>query len=360
MNGMPLSVAASSVMQVLRDHGYEAYIVGGAVRDYLLGKSPHDYDVSTSASVAQIRACFPHEHIIENNGEKHGTVTVRIEGENIEITEFRHAPHETPSIKVDLRHRDLTINAIAYDGTSIIDPCGGLDALGRRILTMGPNPESVIAEDPLRILRVLRFQAVLGFDVDKPTAAAIKRNATMLRGVAKERILAELRHILIDSNIGTRMEEYPEIFTTLFPDLLPTVGFDQHTPWHAHTLYVHIAHVTQNTVADFISRFAALLHDNGKVDTCMREDKPDGTYVCHFYGHPLVSAYMAKPVLSEYRVPQKEAAQILFLIEQHDRTISPNRKSVRKALARIVAVEPAEPLELLKKLLSSSFNIYPL
>ena len=351
MKSLLIPKPAITIMTTLRDHGFECYLVGGAIRDYLLGLEPKDYDLCTSANEEEIRSCFPGATFICDNGAKHGTLTIRMGETNTEVSTFRNQEGTKPSLETDLRHRDLTINSIAYDGEKFIDPCGGIGDIKNKTLTLGDNPSQAIIEDPLRILRVLRFKANLGFRIEEKTAAAIKESAKLLKNVAKERILVELRGILIDENILATLLDYQEIFLVLFPDLVPTVGFDQHTRWHAHKLYEHIAHVVAGVPADFMLRFAALLHDNGKVRCVSQEDKPDGSFVYHFPGHPQESALMAKPVLKEYRLPLKEAEEILFLIAHHDYVIAPKPKSVRKFLALAYGVCPEDPLSLLDKLL---------
>ncbi|MBO5529347.1 MAG: CCA tRNA nucleotidyltransferase [Bacilli bacterium] len=337
------------VLSRLRQNGYQAYVVGGAVRDFLLGEETHDFDICTSARENVVDQLFSDKKKINPNGVKHGTITIRIAHQNVEITSFRHNPGEEPSLETDLRHRDLTINSIAYDG-EFIDPYGGINNLQNRILRM-VDPEAVIKEDPLRILRALRFQTKLGFQIDDATKEAMIRHASLLREVATERILAELRIILLHPKIDVVLQEYQDIFTVLFPDLKPTVGFDQHTRWHAHTLYVHISHVVANVPPDFTLRLAALLHDNGKIKTVTREDLPDGGYCYHFYGHPAVSAAMAETEFIRHHLPLLETSQTLFLIRYHDIHIGTSKHSVRKMLQHCLEADGIAPLEILRKLL---------
>ena len=337
------------VLNRLRQNGYQAYVVGGAVRDFLLGEETHDFDICTSAREDVVDQIFSDKKKINPNGIKHGTITIRIEHQNVEITSFRHNPGEEPSLETDLWHRDLTINSIAYDG-QFIDPYGGLNDLRNRLLRM-VDPDAVIKEDPLRILRVLRFQAKLGFAIDDTTKTAMIRHSNLLREVATERILVELRTILLHPKINEVLQEYQSVFTVLFPDLKPTVGFDQHTRWHAHTLYVHISHVVANVPPDFTLRLAALLHDNGKVKTITKEDLPDGSYCYHFYGHPAISATMAEEEFIRYHLPLLEASQTLFLIRYHDIHIGTSKHSVRKMLQRCLEADGIAPLEILRKLL---------
>ena len=334
----------------LKGAGYPVYIVGGAVRDFLLGLTPHDFDLATSASEEEIQELFHDCHFTNKNGLKHNTVSILVKKEMIEITSFRHTPFEEANIDNDLRHRDLTINAMAYDG-EIYDPLGGKKDIEEKRISMGDDPQRIIVEDPLRILRALRFHVMLGFSIESETKKAMKSLAPLLRQVAEERILNELKTILIADDILDILLEYHEVFCAIFPDLAPTVYFDQHTHWHAHDLYEHIAHVVANVSPKFTLRLAALLHDNGKIKTISAERKDDGGYCYHFPKHPHVSFLMAEPELMRYHVPLLEANQILFLIRNHDNTIATSTKSVKKILARCSDCKGAEPLPLLKDLL---------
>lgn len=334
-----------TAIKELESHGFEAYIVGGAIRDTLLGKTPHDFDIATNATSKEIQKIFANRPQINNNGAKHGTITVRIESTNIEITSFRGS-----SIEEDLSHRDFSINAIAYSHGKLIDPRCGESDIKRRLITMGDDPEKIIKEDPLRILRALRFHASLGFAIDETTSTACKEYANLLTQVAKERILAECRMIFIAEDIEYILQEYRVIFGVLFPCLVPCFDHDQHNPWHANDLYTHIVKVVAHVPSTFILRTAALFHDIGKIPTESIEDKGNGTYVKHFYGHPIVSKDMAKPLLEEYRFPNDEKEEILFLIAHHDNEIALTKKSVKKALAKITSFSN-EPLKVLEELL---------
>ena len=344
MNNIPFPIKIA--LDLLEARHYEAYLVGGAIRDFLLGEEPHDFDIATNAKPSEICEVFQNYRQINNNGEKHGTITVRIDETNIEITSYRGN-----SIQEDLYHRDLTINAIALskDGT-LIDPRGGQKDLANRLLTMGEDPISIIEEDPLRILRILRFHSSLRFDIDEKTKKAALEKAPLLSGVAKERILTELRQIMIAEDIDDILFDYREIFGILFPDLVPCFDHDQHNPWHANDLYTHIVHVVNGVPPQFILRTAALFHDIGKVPTESIEDKGNGQYVKHFYGHPLVSKKMTEPILAEYHFPIKEQKEILFLVAHHDNEIALTERSVKKALAKINEFDE-NPLPILEMLL---------
>ena len=345
MQSIKIPPYVQRAIHLLENEGFEVFVVGGAIRDMLLGKEAHDFDLATNAKIDEICMIFKDFKQINNNGLKHGTVTIRIEHNNLEISTYRGT-----SIEEDLYHRDLTINALAYSEKGIIDPRGGLEDLENKRLTMGDDPESIIKEDPLRILRVLRFHASLDYAIDDKTTNAMIVHCHLLAHVSKERILAELRTIMLADDIEMILQTYRDIFGVLFPDLVPCFDYDQHNTWHEYDLYTHTVHVVRGVPPLFILRVAALFHDIGKVPTTSIEDKGNGTYVKHFYGHPLASRNMAEPILEEYRFPIAEKEKILFLILHHDNEIALTPKSVKKALAKIDPIEE-DPLFLLGALL---------
>lgn len=347
----PLPQYLIDSMETLRKNGHEVYLVGGAVRDGLLGLKPSDFDLCTSASVAEIKAAFPNRNFIIPNGEKHGTVAMHFGHDVLEISTFRGEKEEKFCIENDLIHRDLTINAIAYDGQRIIDPWNGRGDLESHILRMPLSAKDRLEEDPLRGLRVLRFHALLDFAIEEETATQINAFAPKIALSAKERILRELRAILLSPDIGDLLLKFRPTFCALFPDLLPMVDYDQHTRWHAHDLYTHTVHVVSHVKPDFVLRLSALLHDIGKIPTRVIETFPDGSYCYHFPKHPSCSASMAEEVFSLYRLSHAETREALFLIREHDRVITPTKKSVNKVLAVIEANKAGDPLTVLGKLL---------
>ncbi|MCR5348956.1 MAG: HD domain-containing protein [Bacilli bacterium] len=210
--------------------------------------------------------------------------------------------------------------------------------------------DDVLTNDGLFSLRALRLH-LHGEPILEQEAKKINDAAPLLKEADPSQAMLLLRDILLTDQIGCWMLSFIPVFTTLFPGLAPTVGFDQHTRWHAHTLYVHITHVVAGVQPDFITRLAAVLHDNGKVRTVSVENKEDGSFVYHFPGHPAVSEDMARPILKKYGLPEEEAKEILFLIGRHDNTIAPTPKSVRKILSRILNLGLGHPLLTLKRLL---------
>ena len=222
------------VIDALEKGGYEAYIVGGCVRDMLMGRSPHDYDITTGARPEQIKECFPSSKVIET-GIKHGTVTIVSGGENIEVTTFRtdgeYKDHRRPEsvsfsdrLSDDLSRRDLTVNAMAYsDRTGIIDLFGGERDLREHLIRCVGDPRLRFEEDALRIMRALRFASVLGFDIHEDTAAAVREMKGLLDAVSRERISSELEKLLCGCDVYEILTAFPGVFVRIVPELSDTV-----------------------------------------------------------------------------------------------------------------------------------------
>lgn len=336
----------------------EAYIVGGCVRDSLLGFNPTDYDITTSLTPDEVKSIFHKHPIIKSTGEKHGTVSVIIDGKILEITTFRteskylDGRHPSSvsfakSLSEDLSRRDFTINAMAYnDESGIIDMFNGIRDLKLGIVRTVGNPFERFSEDYLRMLRAIRFAGRFNFKIEEETSKAIKELAGNLDKISKERILAELREILVGKNIKDTLIEYKNVFTTIIKELLPAVDFDQKNKWHAHDVYTHTSYVVSYTRPDFVTRMAALLHDIGKSHSC-QEEIVDGKTIRHFRGHPEVSYTMSIPILKNLRVSNKESKEILFLVRNHDCPMQANKKAIKKVLIET----PNNDLDLFSKLL---------
>lgn len=340
------------VLNIFKNNNKEGYLVGGAVRDLLLNKEAKDFDISTPLEEKEIKELFKDYNFVRPNGFKHGTYTLRYKKHNVEITTFKYDENEEKCLKTDMNHRDLSINTLAYDGEYIYNYRNGLEDLNNKIVTMGDNPLKIINEDPLRMLRAIRFKAQLGFKIEEKTRQAILDNYLKLKDIAKERIIHEVLEILISETVEEILFDYEKIFTYLFPPLLPCVNFDQNNRWHAYDLYTHTVHVTKGVKADKNLRFAALLHDIGKVPTVSQEYIEGVGYINHYYGHPAVSKEMAAPILNEYKFSNYDKSEILFLINYHDNKIALEKKSIKKVLAKIDNFNPDNHLETLAKLVN--------
>lgn len=323
----------------LHSAGYEAFIVGGCVRDILRGETPSDYDITTSAEPEQTKAVFKGERIIET-GLKHGTVTLLKEDTPLEITTYRidgdYADNRRPnsvtftkSLKEDLARRDFTVNAFAYSPqTGIVDAFGGEDDLKNGIIRSVGDADRRFNEDALRIMRALRFSSVLGFTIEAETKKSILKNKSLLKNISAERIATELIKLLCGKNAKQIILEYFEVLEVILPEISGMKGFDQKTPYHIYNLLEHTAVALQNTPPVPSLRLAALLHDIGKVEAFFIDDNGTG----HFYGHPKISFEKSKVALKRLKLDNATTDLVLTLVKYHDTQIEPTEKSVKKAL----------------------------
>ncbi len=339
---MKLSKGAEKIISMLEESGFEAYAVGGCVRDSFLGKNPMDYDVATSAKPEEMKEVFKNEHVIET-GLKHGTLTVLIGGEPIETTTFRidknysdnRHPEKvefTSSLKEDLARRDFTINALAYsEKNGIIDVFDGISDLEHGIIRAVGEADIRFNEDALRIMRALRFSSVLGFDIEEKTAASLYKNRGLLKKVSAERIFSELLKLLCGKNAAKVLVEHAEVFFVLIPELSVLKGFDQHHFRHHLDAFEHTAAVINSVPPDPILRFAALFHDISK-PLCMTIDD-SGTG--HFYGHAQKSAEIAEAVLKRLKADSETIKTVCELVRRHEDRFEPTPKAVKHLLGKI-------------------------
>ncbi len=336
------------VLNKLNNHNYEAYIVGGCVRDFLLHKNPVDFDITTNALPNEIKEVFNDLKIIDNNGEKHGTVTIRYNHTNIEITTFRtdgnYLDHRHPdnvaftrNLEEDLSRRDFTINAMAMDiNGDIYDYHFGKEDLSNRIIKCVGEPHKRFEEDALRILRALRFASTLEFDIDEETINAMYELRNTLSYVSKERIKSEFDKMICGKSFTklAKDKRIREVLAEIIPELALTFDFDQKSIYHTNDLYLHTLSVVENVIPNHIVKIAALLHDIGKTK-CYQPYIKDGIEHYHFIGHPLVSKEMAEVILNRLRYSHDEITKILFLIEYHDYHFSDKLKSMRKFMINL-------------------------
>ena len=326
----------------LEKAGFEAYLVGGCVRDSLLGISPNDWDVCTVATPEQIQAVFAHNVVIPT-GIQHGTVTVICNDIPLEITTYRteseYHDHRHPetvtfvkTIEEDLSRRDFTVNAIAYHPSrGIVDPYDGVSDLKSRTLRAVGNPRKRFEEDALRILRAFRFACVYGFDIEECTKTAMLDRADLLQHVAAERIQSELKRLLMGAYVRVAVHElYPILFSVL-PELEACRGVDQHSPYHCFDVLVHSISCVGQAQPDLSVRLAALLHDIGK-PICFTIDSQG---VGHFFGHASISKDLAHDALSRLRFDSKTIEEVCILIQYHDVVIEATRPTVRRWLNKL-------------------------
>lgn len=328
-------------LNALENAGYPAYAVGGCVRDACLGLQPHDYDICTAATPQQTEAVFAGKRLVLA-GEKHGTVGVVTAGGVVEITTFRtegaYRDNRHPdwvkfvdSVESDLSRRDYTVNAMAYSPTrGFADPFGGRGDLEAKVLRAVGDPVNRFQEDSLRILRGVRFAVKYGLSVDPATESAMESQAHLMDNLAEERIFDELCKLLPLVS-AEDLCRFAPILGAVIPELQPMIGFDQHSPHHAYDLFTHTAHVTAGVSADLTLRWAALLHDTGKVAAFTQDESGRG----HFYGHAQKSAEIADEVLRRLKAPTALREQAVLLIGQHMTSLTPDKKMLRRRVSRL-------------------------
>lgn len=347
-----------NVLSQLEKAGYEAWCVGGCVRDLHLGRVPGDWDVTTSALPEETMRLFGDCAL--PTGLKHGTVTVKSAGRPIEVTTYRkdgdYLDHRRPesvsfttSLEEDLLRRDFTVNAMAMDlREQVRDPYGGLVDLKAGLLRCVGDAEQRFEEDALRILRGLRFSACLGFAVQPETAAAIHKKKDLLRQIAVERIWAELVKLLTGGDAVRILREYVDVLGVFWPELLDMVDLDQKNHHHIYDVWEHTLHALEYTERDLVLRCAVLLHDVGKPE-CMTVDENG---VGHFYGHPDKSAALAEDMLRRLKVDNVTREMVVQQVAWHDRYIPRTDRGLRRALRdlgepalrRLLAVKRADNL----------------
>ena len=313
-----------NILNKLCAKGFEAYAVGGCVRDHIMGIEPTDYDITTNALPAEIREVFA-DHNIASYGEKHGTVGVITGRHVVEITTYRiegvYSDNRHPdsvsfskSLDIDLQRRDLTINAMAMNKYGhIIDRFGGRKDIERKILRTVGTPDKRFSEDALRILRCLRFASQLGFRPEMETACSMSRNKELLNNISSERIREEFVKILCGMNSEEVLRSYYDIIEVFIPEIRPMIGFDQRTPFHKYDVWEHTIHAVGRGGGDPILQTALLFHDIAK-PVCMTVDENGRG---HFKIHPQLSAQMAAEIMKRLKFPSQDISFITNLIANH-------------------------------------------
>ncbi|MEI3560995.1 MAG: HD domain-containing protein [Acutalibacteraceae bacterium] len=321
---MPKNV--DTAINLLQSAGFEAYAVGGCVRDSLLGKTPNDWDITTSAKPEDMKSVFINFHCIDT-GIKHGTVTVVIDGEPLEITTFRlDGEYEdnrhpksvtfTSNLGADLGRRDFTVNAMAYSKmTGTVDLFGGQNDLKNKIIRCVGDPDRRFNEDALRILRALRFASALDFEIEEKTAQSLLKNRALLGNISEERIAKELLKLVCGKGAKRILTDFAPVLFEILPELQPMYKNSHDNPHHCYDIYEHTLIAVESIDPEPTLRFAMLLHDCGKPAV----KKFDENGVAHFYGHQRISAEISAQILARLKVSNKFRDEILFLVSNHDR-----------------------------------------
>lgn len=332
-----------TVLYLLNRNGYSAFVVGGCVRDSVMGSEPNDWDVTTSALVSETEEVFKNYKVIPT-GKKHGTVTVLIDGNSVEITtmrtdgEYRDGRHPSDvsfisDINLDLSRRDFTINSIAYNHTDgIIDPFDGIRDIEKRIIRCVGNPEKRFSEDALRILRALRFSSSLGFELDYQTGEELNESYALLKNVSSERIRDELIKLICGRNSEDVLINYSQVIFYLIPDLLPEKGFEQNTDYHIYDVWTHTVKTVSACKNDVVLKLAALLHDIGK-PLCHSVDQYG---ISHFKNHSSVGAAIAERVMKSLRFPHYVINSVKEIILLHENFPAEDSSNLKKHLLKML------------------------
>ena len=333
---MKLPGKVNHIIRSLTDAGYEAYAVGGCVRDMLLGREPKDYDITTSARPEEVKKVF--RRTIDT-GIQHGTVTVMSGGEGYEVTTYRldgkygdgRHPDSvtfTPSLEEDLKRRDFTINAMAYnEEAGLVDIFGGSGDLEKRIIRCVGNPDRRFDEDALRIMRAVRFAAQLGFSIEKNTKRSVARHARYLKKISSERIRDELLKILVSDEPGRIRDLYGlGITKVILPEFDRCMTTEQNSKYHVYSVGEHIIRTVEAIEADPVLRLAMLFHDMGK---------PSVQNGDSFKGHQKAGAELALRVMRRLKFDNDTMHKVSTLVFYHDFRPVISESDVRRAIHKI-------------------------
>lgn len=334
---------AKFIIETITKAGFEAYVVGGCVRDSILGRKPEDWDITTSAKPHQVKALFPRTI---DTGIQHGTVTVMLDKEGFEVTTYRidgkyedsRHPKEvtfTPNLTEDLRRRDFTINAMAYnEETGLIDIFGGIQDIEKKVIRCVGDAKERFTEDALRIMRAIRFSAQLGYTIEEKTSEAIRQLAPNLKNISAERIQVELVKLLVSPHPDYLRTAYEMgVTNVILPEFDRMMETPQNHPHHKYNVGEHTLHALDAVPDDRILRLTMLLHDVGKPDTL----SVDGKGITHFYGHPAVGEELAKQILRRLKFDNDTIHTVTRLVRYHDygNGVDPDMRIVRRGIQKV-------------------------
>lgn len=330
------------ILQILTQNGYDACVVGGCVRDSLLGKRPADWDVATSALPEETMRLLRNFSILKT-GLKHGTVTVLSGSMPVEVTTYRidgtysdgrrpDAVSFTRLLRKDLSRRDFTVNALAFRRTGeLVDEFGGRQDLSLKLIRCVGKPDQRFREDGLRILRALRFASALDFTIEPGTASSLVKNRSMLDGIARERVSAEFTKLLCGPGAERILRDYREVIAQFVPEIRPSFDFEQNNPHHIYDVWEHTLKSIASVDPDPVLRLTMFFHDLGK-PFCYSKDAEG---IGHFYGHAEISADLAAQILKRLRYSRKRSSAVTALVRNHDLSLPDSEKILRRRLNQI-------------------------
>lgn len=337
-----LTKNVKNIIEILKNNGHESFIVGGCVRDSLMGITPHDWDICTSAKPEQIKECFKDFNTFDS-GIKHGTISIVIDKEIYEVTTYRidgeykdnRHPQSvtfTDDITKDLARRDFTVNAMAYnEEKGLIDPFNGKGDLQKQIIKSVGNPDNRFNEDALRIIRALRFASTYGLSIEEETSKSIIKNSHLLYNIAVERIAVEFNKLICGNGAEDILNNYRDVIAVFIPEIKKMFDFNQKTKHHNRDVWHHTTHSVSQIDNDALLRITMLFHDLGKPDVCTYD--ADGS--THFKGHPKYSAKRAEDILKRLKYPTSFTEDCVKLIIYHDVRFNASKKQLKHIMSAI-------------------------
>lgn len=341
---------SKTAIDTLKSKGFEAFLIGGSVRDFVMGLPIGDIDITTNATPEEVKQVFADFRVVET-GIKHGTVTVLIDNEPLEITTYRsestYSDNRHPdsvtfskSLADDVVRRDFTMNGIAYDfDNGFCDLVGGLTDIKNHTIRCIGNAETRFNEDALRILRAMRFSSVLGFEIEEETKKAIHNCKDLLKNISAERIREEFTKLICGKNAYNVLQEFSDVVTVFIPEIRDCVGFEQKNRHHCFDVYTHTLKAVDLSPQNAIIRLALFFHDIGKPSVAHFDEKGEQ----HYYSHPKKSAEMTEKIMARLRFDNDTKNKVVTLVKMHDSPImvndmtKPDRKRLKKIMSQIGA-----------------------
>ena len=348
--------ASKTAVELLRLSGFEAFLIGGSVRDFIMELPIGDIDITTNATPTEVKEVFRDFRVIET-GIKHGTVTVLIDNEPLEITTYRsestYSDNRHPdsvtfskTLSDDVVRRDFTMNAIAYDfSNGFCDLVNGIDDIKNQTIRCIGDAETRFNEDALRILRALRFSSVLGFAIEENTKLAIHKCKNLLLNISAERIREEFVKLICGKNAYNVLQEFSDVVSVFIPEIKPSIDFKQENRHHCFDVYTHTLKAIEKSSPDPIIRLALFFHDIAKPLVAHFDEKGEQ----HYYGHPKKSAEITEKILTRLRFDNETKNKVVTLVTFHDSpiiiddSVGPDRKRLKKIMSQI-GVELILPL----------------